>query len=54
MTTYPTDRKKIEVWYRMTFDKHVHMQTMCLASKPSVKKMDTFQFRENLAERITV
>ena len=36
----------------LPFDKYVHMQTICLASEPWVK-MDAFQFRENLAERIT-
>lgn len=37
----------------LPFDKYVQMQCTCLASEPWVK-MDAFQFRENLAERITI
>jgi hypothetical protein len=37
----------------LPFDKYVHMQSMCLASELWVK-MNAFQFRENLAETITV
>ena len=56
LTTYRTEMKRTEVWYKMTF---CHLINMCTCN-PHVlhqnlgKKMEAFQFRENLTERITV